>query len=111
MYATTENTKAPASANLFSTIAGLWRAVMKHWRPELEATPRGPAERRKRRHDWSSVLSYVPPRARPQAAHEHRPATMVGLALVAATCIVLGIGAYTLLAPLHAVDRSVSVSK
>lgn len=85
---------------------------MKHWRPELDTTPRAPGELpRRRRRDWSSVLSYVPPRPRPQAAHEHRPAMMVGLALVAAICIVVGIGAYTLLAPPHAVDRSVAASR
>ena len=51
------------------------------------------------------MTDYAPPRARPQS-HELRPATMVGLALVAAACLVAAIGASAVLAPSRGVDRA-----
>jgi len=103
-------TTATSNANFFSTVRRLWRAAMKHWRPELDEATTVPAGRSKSRRDWSSVLSYVPPRRMPQRKDEYRPATFVGLGMVAAGCLVVGIFAYTVLAPPHAVDRSVRVT-
>jgi len=75
---------------------------VKHWKPDGEAVPLRPT--RARRH-WTSLTDYAPPRPRPQA-HEMRPATMVGLALVAAACLVAAIGANAVLSPPQAVDRA-----
>ena len=77
---------------------------MKHWRPDTRAVPLHQDKRRRRR-DWTSLEGYVPPRPRPQA-HEVRAASRVGLALVAAACLMAVIGAYAVLAPLKPVDRA-----
>lgn len=84
------------------------RASMKHWRPDTRAVPLHPDKRRRRR-DWTSLGDYAPPRPRPQA-HEMRAASRVGLALVAAVCIVVGIGAYFVLAPPMPVDRAAALT-
>lgn len=78
---------------------------MKHWRPETRAVPLDQAKRRRRR-DWTGLDAYAPPRPRPRA-HEVRSAGCVGLAVVAAACLALGVGAHVLLSQPKAVDRAV----
>ena len=76
--------------------------MTKHWKPDGDAIPLRAA---KARRGWTSLADYAPPRPRPQA-HELRPATMMGLAVVAAACLVAAIGASAVLAPPNAVDRA-----
>lgn len=67
------------------------RGAMKHWRHETFAPPGPPAPR-----PWPYMR-----------AREMRLAARVGLALVAAVCLAIAIGAHTLLAPPQPVDRAV----
>lgn len=77
--------------------------MSRHWRPDMDAAVPLHGKRR-RRHDWTSLHDYAPPRASPQA-HEFRAASRAGLALVAAACVGVAVGAYALLTHPSAVDR------
>ena len=81
--------------------------MSKHWKPDGDAIPlRASLRSGRTRRGWTSLADYAPPRPRPRA-HEMRPATIFGLALVVATCLAAAIGAATVFAPPNAVDRAV----
>lgn len=77
---------------------------MKHWRPDTSAAVPLEQERR-RKHDWTSLAAYAPPRARPQHHGEMRTGARVGLIFIALACAAAALGAAAVLAGPDPIDQ------